>query len=194
MSEQVKTGRRIWPWLVALIVVIGLVMAAALGWVLRQPASGPRAMDVRTDRKAVAVWQRTLTPALADLNSIPAVPGLVPDGAASINRCSIDSGQLFDLSAGRSWTAPHRAGMKPTLGTARGFVQIVDYLSGSGWKIVKRSTNTGSVTTANPRYDTVDLRRPLHGTTGLLTIQVFNRGVDAYLSFRGAPKACHLKS
>jgi len=210
MRQRTDEAPSMSPWLVALVTVVatvavvGVAAAAGIVWLLGGDLSGsPSESDIQVDREAVAEWKHTLAPALDEVNDIPPFPGLTPEGPATISSCSIDSGELFDVSAGRTWDptggnapgdAVYDANPKPSLQTARGFVQIADHLESSGWTIVSREQNTESVTAANPDYDTVLLRRSYGGPPVFATLQVFVDGIDVYLTFAGAPRACQLES
>lgn len=149
------------------------------------------------DDEALAVWEKVLGPALNDLNALPSVPGLTPDGPADITGCSQDSGENFDLSGGRSWSAEDDGGPGGLVASERtgsAFMSIVNRLRALGWKVGRKTVELDSTTRANPDFDTISLERRFTKRTVTVTLQVSGLGVIADLRFRSAPSGCRSTS
>lgn len=173
-----------------------LVGVAVLGYLAHLVLVAETDPAIHTDQRVVKDWQTKLAPALGDLNELGDVPGLRTAEPARINPCSYDSGELFDLSAGRYWdaTAPGRTDEHPpasvTPSTAHAFVNIVTRLQEAGWHVTKKGNYLGMDLPPGLTYDGVDLTKQNLGVTDTLSIQLYDDGVDAYLTFTGAQKAC----
>lgn len=180
----------------ALIVAASLLgCAAVLGYAAFRVLTDTDP-PIHTDRRVLADWNTKLAPALEDLNSIGEVPGLESAEPASISPCSYDSGELFDLSAGRYWDAsvPGRTEEHPpasvTPSTAHAFLDIVTRLKKAGWKVIKTGDYAKMERPPGLTYDGVDLTKENLGVTDTLTVAVYDDSVLAHLTFAGAEDAC----
>jgi hypothetical protein len=150
------------------------------------------------DHAAVDDWKQAVAPGLTDLNSLGEIRGLIEEGAASISPCSIDSGELLRLSAGRQWTAmrPGRNAedLHPsvTATTARGYQAITRRLVAAGWTVTDRENFLGFDLPTGLGFDTAFLQRKVDRTTLHMTLQVFDDGVQADLGYRSTKDACRL--
>lgn len=181
--------------LLAALVVLGVVVVGTWG----DRGGGSPMSEVLVDEPAVADWNRRVAPALADLNGVRGVPGLRAEGPASAVPCSVDSGELFDPSAGRSWAAVAADrdaggadGFSVTPETARGFKDIIRQLSDRGWDLEAREAVLGMNLPDGLLFDTVHLERTVDDTTVGMVLQVFDTGVHAGVGFDGAQRACRL--
>jgi len=154
--------------------------------------------EIQVNHAVVKEWEQTLAPGLADLSTLDGLPGLDDEGPAELYPCSIDSGELFDLEASRSWTAvvPGKGvdtvDPSVSLETARGFKAMIRRLVAAGWKVTTREDLQGMELPAGLSFDSVDLARDVDGTGLWVAIGVSDDGVFAHLGFDGARKACRL--
>lgn len=176
---------------------LALVCLGGCGVVdFRDPSTGEP--EIVVDQAVVSEWRKAVSPGVDDLNALGGLPGLKAEGVARVTPCSIDSGELFDLTAGRQWTAT-RPGMDAshfdpsvTATTARGYKAIIRRLVATGWTVGDRGTGLGFDLPRGLSFDTAHLRRKVDRTTLRMTVQVFDDGVLASLGFRGSRKACRL--
>jgi hypothetical protein len=192
-----RPARRRWRLIATAVTsaaVLLLVPGALAVYLL--PLSGDEPVTYKVDQRVVKDWNQKLAPALADLNALSNIPGLKPADPARVSSCSVDSGELFDLHAGRYWDAtdPGRtveyppATVTPT--TAHAFLEVIRHLRTAGWRVAATSDNLGMDLPRGLTYDTVDLNRTTSGVKTNLYLQVFDDGLLAGLDFEGAKKAC----
>lgn len=99
-------GRR-WIAAAAAAMAAGLIALATLATlgVFTIQSLGDTDVTFSTDPQAVDEWETQVAPALEDLNGLGDLPGLRAADPGRVQPCSVDSGELFDVSAGRTWDA-----------------------------------------------------------------------------------------
>lgn len=187
------TGRRTVGQVIhGLVIVAGLGALAVSGLLALAIVQGGDPV-VRTDLAARAVWERRVEPSLKDLNAVPRVAGLKPEGPARVYPCVVDSGEVLGLSAGRVWQPTTRsraqtdAGMSEEIGS--GFMHIEEFLKHRGWRAVRREAELGGPLPSGVKYDTIFFRSGESPTIHAV-MQGHLDGVLVTVSFKDAPEGC----
>ena len=186
--------------LIVMTVIATFLVGASVATVALVAAarSVSRSPEIVVDEAVVRQWDRSLGPGLADLNALGSLPGLKADGNARIHSCSIDSGELLELGAGAHWTAlepglnAEHVHPSVTAATAEGFQTMIRRLTAAGWTTVNKQMAVDMVLPGDLSFDTVDMERRVGAIDMELTVQVFDDGILAGITFAGARDACHL--
>jgi len=149
---------------------------------------------VVVDPAALDEWTRRLTPAIADLNSLPPIDGIEPHGPAEFSDCGADDGDLYDVSAGRSWgvSASIVGAGDRELATVKGFLELVQALTRQGWHETRREANGDTFTNLNEGFDTIWMKKTFAPGPVRLSVQVVHGTVYVGLDFKGSQTVCTL--
>lgn len=153
---------------------------------------------VVTDAAALAVWKSTLGPALDDLNSFPAPPGIPADEPARVRPCAIDEsdGSLVQLSAEKHWATDASRNGYPSLDAVvpevrAGNAEIVESVVARGWADRTDSHEESGDGVNGPARTT--LTKSIGNERVTLWIDMYTDSVFATLTFPDAPRACRLE-
>lgn len=142
-----------------------------------------------TDAAALLHWNERLAPALADLERVSPSP-LVGEGNARIIGCRRDEGELTEAWAGKEWIGTTSVSYGEVTPQAReGYSRIASQLIDLGWT----SPDLGAgVAPGASALQVTEFSRTRSDYAGqeYLTLQLFEDGVIASLTFDDAPDVC----